>query len=115
MTECDKSGCQYLQTTCVTCGRIVCEKMLPKTYEWIKCSEKLPKCDQKVLCLTKDERILVALYDNYSDSLQEVCDFYLAYLEFGDLGKLFLGRADLYDSGYGEITHWMPLPPNPEK
>ena len=38
--ECHIYGCKYLQTTCLTCGRVVCTKTLP-TMEWIEIKEKL--------------------------------------------------------------------------
>lgn len=48
--SCIIKGCRYLQTSCVTCGRIVCPSILPKTMtsckddwtkeDWVRAYEK---------------------------------------------------------------------------
>lgn len=52
--------------------------------EWIKCSERLPKPNTRVLICNRDKEIRCALY-------QELIGF---------------GYIPLY----GEVTHWQPLP-----
>ena len=56
--------------------------------EWIKCSERLPKPNTRVLICNRDKEIRCALY-------QELIGF---------------GYIPLY----GEVTHWQPLPRPPE-
>jgi hypothetical protein len=56
MTECLEKGCRNLQTTCVTCGRVVCTATFPKD-EWIKCSERLPEPSDGHFC---SEDVLIA-------------------------------------------------------
>ena len=52
---------------------------------WIKCSERLPKPNTRVLICNRDKEVGCALY-------QELIGF--GYIPF-----------------YGEVTHWQPLPP----
>ena len=54
---------------------------------WIKCSERLPKPNTRVLICNRDKEVGCALY-------QELLGF---------------GHIPLY----GEVTHWRPLPPPP--
>ena len=56
--------------------------------EWIKCSERLPKPNTRVLICNRDKEIKCALY-------QELIGF--GYIPF-----------------YGEVTHWQTLPQPPE-
>lgn len=56
---------------------------------WIKCSERLPKSNTRVLICSRDKEVGVALY-------QELIGF---------------GYIPLY----GEVTHWKPLPQPPEE
>ena len=57
------------------------------SHGWIKCSERLPKPNTRVLICSRDKEVGVALY-------QEVTGF---------------GYIPLY----GEVTHWQPLPQPP--
>ena len=59
----------------------------PKDDDWIKCSERLPKPNTRVLICNRDKEIRCALY-------QELIGF--GYIPF-----------------YGEVTHWQPLPQPP--
>lgn len=56
---------------------------------WIKCSERLPKPNTRVLICSREKEVGVALY-------QELIGF---------------GYIPLY----GEVTHWKPLPQPPEE
>lgn len=60
----------------------------PQNNGWIKCSERLPKPNTRVLICNRDKEVGCALY-------QEL-------LGFG------------YIPLYGEVTHWQPLPRPPE-
>ncbi len=96
MTECRIKGCRYLQTTCLTCGRVICTKTLP-THEWISIKDKLPK---------KDEHVLV-----YGDDgvFRAYCDEDTQYPSWQcyPIGS-YAGDGCVYG-----ITHWMPLPASP--
>ena len=59
----------------------------PQNNGWIKCSERLPKPNTRVLVCNQDNEIRRALY-------QELIGF--GYIPF-----------------YGEVTHWQPLPQPP--
>lgn len=82
--------------------------------KWISVKNELPKSDQIVLIRRNDNSLFVAKFDDYTNSLESVRDFYLANINFGDLPRYCLGYADVYGTGYGNITHWMPLPNPPE-
>lgn len=61
----------------------------PTDNGWIKCSERLPEPNTRVLICSRDKEVGVALY-------QELIGF---------------GYIPLY----GEVTHWQPLPQPPEE
>ena len=54
MNQCTISGCRLLQTTCVTCGRIVCTKALPAMLEWVKMTDQEPP-EGNILYISKEE------------------------------------------------------------
>ena len=68
---------------------------------WIKCSERMPNEDVKVLVYApRHQRIECAMYiERYS---QDPTSNYRAW-DFGE-----------YDLHPSEVTHWMPLPDKPE-
>ena len=96
MNECQISGCRYLQTTCLTCGRLVIEKILPKESGWIKCLERIPQEWGHVLVFDKD---------------QGICRGYWAYdptsWQHYPLGS-YAGDGCLF-----HVSHWRELPPPP--
>ena len=66
--------------------------------EWIKCSDRLPDLEidetsYRVLVITNDKRYFEALYDFNHNSWRDWQNFW----------KL------------EDVTHWMPLPKQPEK
>ena len=67
--------------------KAILEGKMSENNGWIKCSERLPKINTRVLICTREKEVGVALY-------QEVTGF---------------GYIPLY----GEVTHWQPLPQPP--
>lgn len=63
MGECAKWGCRLIQTTCVTCGRVICTKCLPPMPEWIYPDEMDPStwwpADQRVLSIDSQGWIVI--------------------------------------------------------
>ena len=69
----------------------------PKESEWISVKDKLPDEEQKVLCFTCDEEIVVADFSHFS-------------YDFGELGEWHYWGIRPPEF----VTHWMPLPEPPE-
>ncbi len=109
MSECLKKGCRYLQTTCVTCGRIVCTAALPKQLEWVSVKDKVPPQDGRSFLgfdPENNEKIYVLVWDppiKYTGELERC------------------SREGCYREASGECyfhwipTHWMPLPSPPKE
>lgn len=96
--ECRMYGCKYLQTTCLTCGRLVCTKTLP-TFEWISVQERLPSNGEELL-MSYNNLVMGGMFSN---------------------GKFYHPSNCAHVKGYCHcieqegITHWMPLPSPPEE
>jgi len=82
--------------------------------EWISVRDKTPEYNQKCLIYTIDKKMFVARYDNWSDVLEEVSDFYLTNVNFGMIEDVYLGHARQWGLVEPTITHWMPLPEPPK-
>lgn len=92
-------GCLHLQTTCVTCGRIVCEKILPQRLdwilnEWVSVKDRFPEEGTLVLIYRKDEPLSV----DYMVDLSPEHPIWACLLQ---------------DEMY-KVTHWMTLPKPPK-
>lgn len=66
-------------------------------YEWISVKDRLPDEEQKVLCVTCDEEIVIAEFSHFS-------------YDFGELGEWHYWGIRPPEF----VTHWMPLPEPPE-
>ena len=98
MTECTKSGCRNLQTTCLTCGRVVCTATFPSP-EWISVDELPPKENELVRIWNGKGKITRGR--RFIDKLQESGGHYCYYEED--------------ESDWGVILKWMPLPEPPHE
>ncbi len=110
--ECHITGCRNLQTTCVSCGRIVCTRCLPKSMEWISVKDLEPELYTFVLVFANNQGtnepkpIAIARIDargkwNFSNH-SPVFPNYGAWQEIE------------YNMDSDDVTHWMPLPEPPE-
>lgn len=68
-----------------------------KIDKWISVKDRLPDEEQKVLCFTCDEEIVVADFSHFS-------------YDFGELGEWHYWGIRPPEF----VTHWMPLPQKPE-
>jgi ADP-glucose pyrophosphorylase len=102
---------------CKTCMswrvKCICEKNLVHCRRWrflkqFASGNEFPECDEKVIILTKDLKIYVAKFDNYSDDYGSVSDFWLADIDLGKAGKILLA------SNNDLPIAWMPLPELPK-
>lgn len=89
MSKCD---CEYLQTTCVTCGQIICEKILPKS-EWICVRDRLPNHEDWVLTYAFPV-IQVLIFRRFPEFFQ------------------WVERSGRAVEG---VTHWISLPEPPKE
>ncbi len=96
--QCQIRGCRYLQTSCLTCGRLVCEKTLPPRQSWIKLTACKPK---------KLEECWIAHYLPSGDKEAGHCYSFATFL-----GDRFIAFNS--DKTIPNVTHWMPLPDGPE-
>jgi hypothetical protein len=94
MNECEKNGCQHLQTTCSSCGRVVCKHTLTKESEWISLKEKWPP-----------EKEMVLAYFAFGE------DSPRGHIGTGYISKSMYEHREL--EGFHNPTHWMPLPEPP--
>ncbi len=134
MSECLVKGCRYLQTTCVSCGRIVCTSCLPKETEWIDIKKELPPCDGN-----KELSFAIAYHSIYGVGvawfhiLDKGCveemeedfeDTYICSAHFikntvdgnyciDDEEEIDIFENSPHFKNLGTITHWMPLPEPP--
>ncbi len=95
LCECHITGCRNLQTTCVSCGRIVCTSCLPKSMEWISVGDRLPENQQEIL-MTYNDFVMEGIYFKEKFYQIQTCE--------GDFCE---------DTKQEGITHWMPLPEPP--
>jgi len=106
--DCHKTGCQHLQTTCISCGRIVCEKILPKS-EWISVKDMLPDDYEFVLVYSEmqgtNEPCPITIARWNSKKWETLCN---------EEENNACAKGDLFwSTNSEEITHWMPLPKPP--
>jgi Protein of unknown function (DUF551) len=102
MNQCTISGCRYLQTTCISCGRIVCTKTLPEAGQWISVKERLPdECADVLLYCPITKSVFVGFL-LYSLDNEPICYHILDLDESDESVKL------------DEVSHWMRRPENPE-
>ncbi len=100
MDECTKRGCRHLQTTCVTCGRVVCEKILPKPQDWISVKDELPSKSFPILVWREYLNFPVSVY----------------WMQDGTYGEPgFFEQGDEYEVKVEDISYWMPLPEPPKE
>ena len=115
--ECYIYGCRHLQTHCVTCGRVVCEKIFPKMNEWISVKDKSPPKDQKFLFsyyagirLAQWRQCYTTINGNIERTHEAFCLVLEPFDESEDerfeWPEDYLKYLDVY---------WMPLPKPPEK
>jgi hypothetical protein len=94
MNDCQRKGCKYFQTHCVTCGRLVNEKIFPPKPTWIDVKEKRPSCLVTVI-LNCDQGVIAGWIESEP---QEDPSYYSWEIH-----------------GWAEnVTHWMPLPERPQ-
>jgi methionyl-tRNA synthetase len=99
MSDCQKIGCRNLQTTCVKCGRIVCEKILPTNRQWISIKNRQPEdINKKYFVITEYGADIATWYDNGDGTESK----YWAKFIPGERFPLSV-----------PVTHWMPLPEKP--
>lgn len=68
--------------------------------EWISVRERPPRKDIPILIMTKSLKFPISVY----------------WIEEGTYGEPgFFEHEDEYSTREEDITHWMPLPPPPEK
>ena len=105
MNECQISGCRELQTTCVTCGRVVCTKTFSAPGEWISVKDRLPEEEDYYLTWVIDNGASyyfeVQKFDKMPRTLKEMYGNCITHWE-----------KSLWDDRI--VTHWMKLP-NPPK
>lgn len=107
MTKCQIRGCRYLQTTCVTCGRLVCEKILPEVQEWIDPNLKMPVDEQEIIVCMKDKSCTSAYF------LKKYPTWKNSNLIYQENGVCFSESEASYAS-WDCVAYWMPLPKPPE-
>ena len=95
--QCQISGCRQLQTICLTCGRVVCTKILPNPSEWISVKNRLPETDQNVLFFY-DDKIHIGVFYGKSEKHNGI--LWQSYID---------GYNCIQDSEF-----WIPLPEIPK-
>jgi hypothetical protein len=98
MSKCLKHECQYLQTTCVTCGRIVCTKALPKIQEWVSVKERSPPYRTPVLVFDRYHAVRTGGHIKQASRIPR-------------MEKSYWKEEDGIAPRY---SHWMPLPEPPK-
>lgn len=92
--------------TCNCGGKLelepVCQKCECVSKEWIKCSDKLPKNGEWVLCYTPNEDIFTALYSRM------IVKYEPGYVDNWN-SEHCCGRE------HNDPTHWQELPSPPNK
>ena len=105
--NCSTSGCRIMR-----CAADLLENDAAR--EWIPVTERLPE---------EHESIFAKAYGTkrWADGMfRTISDDVLAYIKFGDGGKLTMtlrthdGKWALPGIRWGRVTHWMPLPDAPE-
>ncbi len=104
--NCHIAGCKYLQTSCVTCGRLVCTSILPKPNGWINIKNDKPKVDDKVIALIDGCRAILEFLGD-----DQWCDLY--FLDHSPESWFIYKEDDYTNYLQKNLTHWMPIPPPP--
>lgn len=92
MSECRIKGCRYLQTTCVTCGRLVITKTLPPGAHWIFMKDLEPT----------EEGVIIFKSDCTDEQIGIVIP---------ESRMVILKRTDL---SFDDIEYWMEIPKEPK-
>ena len=97
MNECNIKGCRNLQTTCIACGRLVIERILPPLLEWISVEDRLPNDDEAVLMCEMGRKGLPLI--GWYEVEDVIPGFYI---------------ANSFQDARVHVTHWIPIPKPPE-
>jgi len=88
--------------------------------EWIKCSDRLPDKEGKILVKIEDKYFVALVYKHDPNSFRFL-DKENVYLEtpttmvwLGTETKIVSGNHKWYPEHFKEPTHWMPLPELPK-
>ncbi len=103
MCECKIRGCRNVQTICIDCGRLICEKILPKGPEWIRVENEMPEEGQTVMCY--NGMVCTGFYQSeYYPQERSKKGWNLDISE---------EESTTFSPERYNITHWMPLPEPP--
>lgn len=109
MTECHIKGCLNLQTICTDCGRLVCEKVF-SSMQWISVQDKLPELYDFVLVFAHNK----GTNEPKPISIARIINKQNTWDMLGNLEEGAYQDIE-YSMDTTDITHWMPLPEEPNE
>lgn len=101
MNECPIRGCRSLETRCVDCGRLVCDRALPAYVGWISVKDLLPPIREVVLFFNGKREVRYGFFNPEAAPVNNWATDNSIWVD------------DLSYDEIGTATHWMPLPAPP--